>query len=207
MNAGNLLSPAAKLRMRVHDRIRFWSVTLAAYLVILAAGSAIAWNSSRVREVLSASVVDAAQSQAESLERQVDTLYSQVRRQRQLLASELAVGKHPDWSILLSVIARIKGADIELTSLELRPAGEGTQVSRTARPSRYSLQLVGTAADHAELAAFVLRMEQQGLFEHVVLVQNSATHEQATRVTFVVQAELDDSPAPEQQRRPQETSR
>lgn len=201
MMSCNLLSPAARLRLRVQDRLRSWSVILSGYLLVLTVGSIGAWSSSRSNVVLAHDVVVAAEADAIAMEAKLDEVYSKVRQQRVRLASELAVGRHPEWSVLLALIARLKGPDVDLSGIDLRPLAEPLQEAKAARPTRYRLQIVGTATTHAELAALVLRFERVGIFEHVVLAQNrmmqGGVEGRAEGVEFVVQAELNDSPVSE----------
>lgn len=207
MMSSNLLSPTARLQLRVHDRLRSWSVLLGGYLLLLTIGSIAAWSSSRGEVVLPVEVVVAAETQAAAVEGKVDEVYTQVRQQRAKLEAELAVGHHPDWSVLLGVIARLKGPSVDLTGVELRPQGEPSQANKAVRPTRYVVQIMGTAASHAELAALVLRFERLGIFEHVELAQNRMTQEGTEAVEFVVHAELDDSPAAEPKGAKEQVSR
>ncbi|MCX5690804.1 MAG: hypothetical protein NTV94_13650 [Planctomycetota bacterium] len=202
MMSSNLLSPAARLQLRVHDRLRSWSVILSGYLLVIFIGSIAAWSSSRANVVLAVDVVVAAEADARAVEAKVDEVYGRVRQQRVQLEAELAVGRHPDWSVLLGVIARLKGPSVDLAGVELRPHSETSQASKTARPARYVVQVTGTATNHAELAALVLRFEGLGIFEHVVLAQNRVVLDGELGVEFVVHAELDDSPAVEEPKVP-----
>ena len=196
----NLLSPAAQLNVRVLDRTRVWCVVLAGYLVALTIGASVAWSAGRVEAVLPAGLVLAAEEEASRIEHQVDSVYAQVRHQQAQLAAELAIGRHPDWSVLLSVIARLRGPFVDLSGIELHPMGDPLQASKSARPSRYVVEISGIAISHAELAAMVLRFEQIGVFERVVLAQNRVAEAPGTGIEFIVHAEMDDSPSPEPQR-------
>lgn len=203
----NLLSPASQSRVHVFDRMRVWCVMLAGYMVMLAIGASIAWSAGRVKVAVPAHVVVAAEDEAKRLESEVDAVYAKVRHQRAQLAGELAIGRHPDWSILLSLIAKLRGPLVDLAGIELRPMGEQSQPNRAARPSRYVVQISGIAVSHAELAAMLLRFEQIGVFERVVLAKNRVLETPGNGVEFTVLAELDDSPAPESPRARAEVSR
>ncbi|MBC7771578.1 MAG: PilN domain-containing protein [Pyrinomonadaceae bacterium] len=190
----NLIPRKRLAARRVRACLRWWAVFSMGYVVFVGGVSALVITATTPQEdphtkdaagtaVQIASVKDRlAQSRAE--------LTAITRR----LAGAREVQGHPDWSVLLNLIAAKRGEGLALASLELLPAGEGGG-GGTGRPMSYSLRLTGLGKDHTQIAEFALRLEQAGLFSQVVL-KDTAAKQLATRsvVSFGIECSLREGP-------------
>ncbi|HEX7010239.1 MAG TPA: PilN domain-containing protein [Phycisphaeraceae bacterium] len=137
------------------------------------------------------------QSQLEADLKQVDESLAQLRPRlaqvQATLAASRSVGGKPDWSILLNLLAQWLGEDMMLTACQLEPLDAGSPVmpavpavpaapvpptgspaasvaSSASAPGRYRLRLQGLGRTQQAVSAYVLGLEQTGLFERVKLI-------------------------------------
>jgi Tfp pilus assembly protein PilN len=184
------LIPARRRRARaVRRRLRAWLAIGAVYGL----GLALAWSSVALSGRAPADELDArllrvaeAIASAETLSAELSTQLAAARRE---LAAVRSVTEHPDWSILLGLVARERTQDIVLSSFELSPTeppapqptppGAVTPVSSpgatpVAAPSSqgYILHLTGIGRQQRDVPRFILRLEQMGLFSRVTLLES-----------------------------------
>ena len=98
------------------------------------------------------------------------------------LATNLAVGGQPDWSVLLALLADTMGEEIALSEVRLGRGGDLSAPSpggRRARPTRPTgnnesptpgLTIGGVGRTQNAVVHFALRLEETGLFDEVRLV-------------------------------------
>lgn len=130
------------------------------------------------------------QSQLEADLKQVDESLAQLRPRlaqvQATLAASRSVGGKPDWSILLNLLAQWLGEDMMLTACQLEPLDAGSpampaapvpltgspaaSAASASAPGRYRLRLEGLGRTQQAVSAYVLGLEQTGLFERVQLV-------------------------------------
>lgn len=192
--AANLIPKARRDAQRVVRRTRAWSLAIAG----LAAALTIAWGA-----LYNTYAVDAAASTAQLLRadadvRAADTELKSVRADlssaQRLLDAAREVRDHPDWSLLLGAMTRLKGDDVALASLEIAPADAAPARAAAARPSRYSLRISGVARDHRAATAFSLQLEQTGVFSRVSLTDTSSQAiEGRELVAFGLECTLDEN--------------
>jgi len=84
-----------------------------------------------------------------------------------------AVGKQPDWSILLALLARNLGDDVVLKHCELDlGAGESAPVG-TKRRKKFVLKITALGRTQTAVSTFILRLENTGLFTEVKRTKTS----------------------------------
>lgn len=112
----------------------------------------------------------------------------EIREAQMKLRANQAIGKLPDWSVLLAMIARNLGKDAVLTQCRLvpihttpdgrLPAGRQGQAAAfrgdwmsgdpiEAGHRLFSLELTGLGRSQMSVSRFVLRLERTGLFDTV----------------------------------------
>ena len=155
----NLVPVARREARRRRARGRAWLAAGAVYLLCwLAAGTVARAGGSGgeqrlLREhALTQTRVDEASADATALGRELDRVMLELRAQR-------AVGRQPDWSLLLALLSGTLGDEVVLRSVDL----EG-------RPPGFVLAFLGLAQSQADVSRFVLRLEEISLFESVKLV-------------------------------------
>ena len=93
------------------------------------------------------------------------------------------VQEHPDWSVLLRLIARAAGPDVVLSSCDLRPLVSVPVVAKAAPgkksppkapeskiPDTYTLKIVGIAASQNDVPRFDSALEGLRVFQSVDIV-------------------------------------
>ena len=103
-----------------------------------------------------------------------------------MLSVNKAMGKQPDWSVLLVVLARELGDEIVLNECKLSLLDTGKSGSGgSAEPSdhsvkdiplgqrRYRLDMSGFGRTQMAVSRFVLRLERIGLLEKVKLTKSN----------------------------------
>lgn len=114
----------------------------------------------------------------------------QVAQKRSSLAAAKAVGDHPDWSILLESVARVRTGEIVLESFDLAtqkteikpsapPSGSASSAAKPPAPSKfktsYTIKLIGYAPAPGSVFGYARRMEGLGVFEQVSVKDTRAT--------------------------------
>lgn len=131
---------------------------------------------------------------------------------RKLAAARMRV-RHPDWSLLLAMLAGHVSDELILERCCLRPVEPGSQdAGRTPAPGavpggtapagqveRYVLELTGLARSQTAVSQFVLRLEKSGVFREVRLVK---THRREFRNAKVVGFHVECSLSGERERTP-----
>lgn len=178
VQAVNLLSPARRLARVRRRRISRWSAGLTLYVALLA-GVWIAVHvggSGADRTV--AAELEAVRGEMEEARATIQALRPELVEARNVLAASRAVGNQPDWSLLLSVLAGLLDEQTVLSDFQIEPAtGEPWRAGRARRADAkdtahgpYRLQLDGFGQSQRAVQRYVLRLEQTGLFEQVMLV-------------------------------------
>ncbi len=90
-------------------------------------------------------------------------LESELREAKAGLEASLAVGRQPDWSVLLALLAEVLGDEVVLRSVRLEPlAAEAGRSGAAAGAIR--VELSGIARTHHAATRFVLRLDSIPLF-------------------------------------------
>jgi hypothetical protein len=190
----NLIPRRRLTALRVRVRARVWCGIGAVYVAALAsvyAGlhGAVGSDAHDVQAQLERMATDMSGADAE-LKQSRAQLAAAVR----LLGSVQELRGHPDWSALLQAISAMRGDDVVLGSLELKPEMEKADEPLVSRPSRYALRLTGLARDHRAATSFSLELEKTGVFSHVRLTDTSAqTIGEKVVVAFGVECAMDET--------------
>jgi hypothetical protein len=107
------------------------------------------------------------------------------------LEAKRAVANHPDWSILMMLVARELGEDIVLSHCVLAPQGDPPGPGTARRPTPYLWQMAGYGRTIGAASRFALALERMGLFDHVRLVKtNRQKFLEATAYAFQIECVL-----------------
>lgn len=113
------------------------------------------------------------------------------------LTTARSIADHPDWSVLLSLIATIRGDDIEIDRVALGPRKVDAKPDSKSAPAKTTkgvwVRVSGLGKDHQAIARFALRLEGAGLFERVALADaRKSTAEPEGLVGFEIEAQIDE---------------
>ena len=192
----NLLPRSYQLARRRRVHIQRCTAAGCAWLTILGAvvgvargllGSdlrSISAELSQVESVIATTKTDASQREA------------RLRAQRGILEANDVAGRHPDWSILLGVIASRSGEHIALDRVKLGPSGSGSlgpdakAKDGVTRPD-HVVRIEGRGESQTAIADMVLGLEACGLFSKVKLVATRGSQRQEQRfVGFEIECVL-----------------
>lgn len=119
----------------------------------------------------------------DSTRRITGDIQAAVEESERLLKANLQVREHPDWSLLLGLLAKNVGDNLVLRACELeevtvRQAGSSTAIpianpGPSSNEGKYRLAIRGLGQSQAAVAEFTLRLERIGLFDEVKLVDTS----------------------------------
>ncbi len=192
MNIANLMPRHRLIATRRRARLRAWTTGLAAYVAVLAVGFLAAGRIASASAGDVPRMVEDARAQARTGELASKKLRAEVSTLSTRLSAARAISQHPDWSVLLGIIAGLRGDDLVLSTIDLSPAAPPPKAS-PGRPAMYSLRLAGASRNHASVTAFVLRLESTGLFESVMLTDTRASESDGeARVSFQLRCTLND---------------
>jgi Tfp pilus assembly protein PilN len=101
-------------------------------------------------------------SRIEASEKQTLAAKAASAKAARAIAARQAVGVHPDWSVLLSSLAALRGETIVLDEVEIRTESPIAGGARQA-----TVRIGGIAPGAAEISGFVLKLEGLGVFDRV----------------------------------------
>ncbi|MEX0741797.1 MAG: PilN domain-containing protein [Phycisphaeraceae bacterium] len=195
MEAINLIPTArreARQRRRYAQR---WGAGVGVYAVMMVG----AWVATQVvfggPDQAAAQTLETLRNEASDTSDRIRALKPKLAEAQMTLAASRSVGDQPDWSLLLRLLAEELKDPVMLTTLRLEPMSPtGAAMSNSEGPgyqSRYRLRLSGLGQDQAAVSAFVLRLEQTGLFEKVTMIDTRREpFRGSTAVGFRMECEL-----------------
>jgi Tfp pilus assembly protein PilN len=169
------LIPAARRRGKARRRhLRKLAAALVTYTVLVSAGYVACYAFGDDDHATMAKEIVVASGQLREFGKEMQKLRVTIVHTEQRLAAAQAVAKHPDWSLLLAMLAECLEDEVVLEQCRLRPVvaepSEAAAAS-TGREERFRLELGGFARSQMAVSQFVLRLESIGLFEKVELVK------------------------------------
>ena len=170
----NLLSPARRERARRRMLTRRWAGGLVIYALTLGGLSMTALLSSRV-QTSAESELASINAQLERSEAQLKTLQTQQADLRKRVNAARAVGHHANWSVLLRMIVSRRAEAMTFDEMTLAHRVEVVTPERKAQGKTtpavtqdvYDLTLAGVTDHVRSVNAFVVALEESGLFERV----------------------------------------
>jgi hypothetical protein len=162
-------------------RVRMWTLVCGGYLgflVCVCAAVAAATDSepTRLADRLNAQV-----KENENCKNQVSARTAQLQAKRRVLDANHAVGDQPDWSILLAMVANLTQDQVVLREFHFTPRPPPSGVPADSKggdqgggedSGRFILKIKAFARTQEQVGAFVLRLEGDGLFEKVELIES-----------------------------------
>jgi Tfp pilus assembly protein PilN len=202
------LIPAPRRAARARQaRIRTWSVALGAYALAAAAGYVACYAYPDTDQTALLRDTRAVTEELRDSSRQMRTARNQVAETAGKVAIARSVRNHPDWSLLLAMLADSLADQIVLERCALLPvdpppaAGGGAGAAGPAGaspaatpgqgPRAFRFDLAGLARSQTAVSQFVLRLEKARVFDEVRLVQTSRkTFLKADAVAFQLECSL-----------------
>ena len=221
MNAINLVPWSRQTELRVRKRAGFWAATLGAH----AFAAALCWITVASRSASNGAVLTKELAkladESQSLQATSNRLRAEFVSASATLATAREVGDHPDWGLLFSLLARLRGDAIALEVCELEPRNPAADAGSAPAPGAppgsaapsaapkpggaprgYTLRIGGVGADQRSVAQFVLRLEETGLFSRVSILETRPRAESAdSLIAFRIDAQMQDG-APETKGKP-----
>jgi len=177
-------------------RIKRWGAVLGATATVMLAGSiglraGAGGDDEQMRAALAKIRAESAQRQA-----RIEDWSGELSQVRKALDLARSVGDHPDWSVLLALVADSLGQNTVLESINLDPMGGEAVASVSGpepiqTPGGYILGLSGYGKSQVDVTRLAIRLERSGLFDRVNLVQTrSAAVGQVEAVFFRFECSL-----------------
>jgi len=199
------LIPAPRREARARRRhLRALGTVVGAYAAVVLAGYAVCFALSDDGAEAVARQMTRTQGEVSEHRREVRRLGAQIATVRRELAATRSVAQHPDWSLLLAVLAETLSDELVLERCALEPIEPPPGRARdapdpnspdvmTARLRRsYRLHVTGVAKAQTAVSRFVLRLEKIRLFDNVRLVQTARrTFLGGRAVSFELECTLD----------------
>lgn len=182
MNDFNLL-PAKHVRTQaIKRRLWFWIVGATLYTASITIGAIATYAGTSPSRAASQRERAEIEATIDSGKKEIAQLNKQLAEARHRLKTAAEVSKHPDWSILLKVLADLRDPTMVLDGVELRKVTAEVPAKPTANKkkpaagteTRFVLKLSGLAQSLESVPPFVLRLEAIKLFSSVKLVESRA---------------------------------
>ena len=166
------LIPAQRLEARRRRaRLNTWLVAAAVWALVLAGLWAGTWIGLTGPDRALARQIDQAHELMQQKQADIAALEPELIDAEASLAAGRRVGDEPDWAVLLALLAHWLDDKAVLTRARLSPLNDVPHPDDDLDQRRqYRLELVGLAANQAEVSRLVLRLEQAPIFNEVKLV-------------------------------------
>lgn len=193
MISANLLPMPRQRLLARQDRARRWAVAIAIYAGFLAC----LWIGSRSYVAQEQSGLErrvrASEAEKAGVESALSVLRQKTAKVQASLTTARSIAGHPDWSVLLSLVANLRGAEIEIERIALGPRkSDGKPVPGKSSKGIW-VRVSGLGKDHQAVAQFALRLEGSGLFDRVGLSDASkSASEPGGFVGFEIEAQIDE---------------
>ncbi|MBU6413476.1 MAG: PilN domain-containing protein [Planctomycetes bacterium] len=202
MNDFNLL-PAKHVRTQaIKRRLWIWVVGAGLYTASIAMGAIATYAGTSPSRAANQRERAEIEATIDSGKKDIAQLNKQLAEARHRLKTTAEVSKHPDWSILLKVLADLRDPTMVLDGVELRKVAAEVSAKPTANKrkstttaeTRFVLKLSGFAQSLESVPSFVLRLEAIKLFSSVKLVESRAADLNTKQVAlFRVECSLIDA--------------
>ena len=179
MENANLIPKSRREAQARRIRLRRWARGLPVYGGLLLAAYVACWALSGDDREASAAQLRSAIDRIRRAGDEIQSLRRKIEVTQRQITTARAAAKHPDWSLLLTMLADRLGDDVVLSRCQLEPVeADGSQPD--AGPEgppgadgheSYRLHLSGLARTQAAASQFVLGLEQTGLLDSVGLVK------------------------------------
>lgn len=175
----DLIPMPIRVARRRGARVRTWASICGTYVCILvcaygAVAAAIDSDPSGIADRLALRVRENGKQQA-----QVKETTAELQSAQRVLDANHAVGDQPDWSILLAMVSLKTEDRVVLRAFQITPQNAPATAEppggRDAQPNdsgRFLVKIKGFARTQSEVAAFVLRLEGEGVFDKVELLES-----------------------------------
>jgi Tfp pilus assembly protein PilN len=174
------LIPAPRRQARARrTRIRTWSLVLGVYALTTAAGYVACFAYPDSGQTALLRDTRAVTEELRAASREMRAVRAQVAEAAGRLAIARSVRNHPDWSLLLAMLADSLADQIVLERCALLPvdppaaAGPAPAATPAQSPRAFRFDLTGLARSQTAVSQFVLRLEKARVFDEVRLVQTS----------------------------------
>jgi hypothetical protein len=179
-----------------HRRLHAWIGAAAIYAAALVAvyiGCACVWG---VDAKALARRRQATANRVEQIRGQIQKAQADLTQARRTLAANEAVGGHPDWSLLLILLAQNMNERVVLRQCRLTPGGVEDDTAAESRPTgAWRLEMSGFGREVTAVSQFALALEKTGLFEEVRLLKTVRQPFMAQQAThFEIQCALGTPP-------------
>lgn len=175
--AVDFIPPRVRAHRRSRARVRAWCGVVAALAAVLSVSFG----------VLLAHGDDTSAGVGEELLRVKGKLEREAREHAAIneriagaeagIALSRAIGRHPDWSVLLDLLALERGEDVVLSRVSVRPvevaasAPGPASLAKAVRADAYRVRIAGQARTQAAATSFPVRLEEMKLFDSVGAVE------------------------------------
>ncbi len=195
----NLLSRHRVDALDRRRRTRAWSLALAAYGI----GIFVTWSgfATAMRIPSPAVALADVQSRLDARETEHANLVKAISKLKSQSDLMEGVTDHPDWSLLLALIANAGAQEVGLQRLTLVATPSAATVKGSDIPEHgpWSLALAGAAPSQRSATEFVTRLEKLGIFNSVTLTETRERADAAggtVQVDFAVLCVLTEKEAP-----------
>jgi len=176
----NLIPTPKTLQAEKRKRTRKWIAACIAYVGMLCAvyaGCRQRWGG----ENLQADELEQVSSSIAVHNRKIADVKQASLTLRAMIDANNAVGKQPDWSILLALLARDLGNDVVLKHCQLDLVSDAPTLAGGSKPKPFVLRIRGMGRTQMAVSTFVLRLENMGLFTEVKRTKASVETFMTTR--------------------------
>jgi hypothetical protein len=194
MRSVNFIPMRRREQRKVRARRRGWTIAAAVYAAALGVGC-LGWRAVWSTDSLDVShELAIAKSEYDDATRATGQLRAALVETRQRLTVTRTVAAQPDWSLLMALVANVRGDDVILNHFAVEVPPDGSEVAPVGKGEAVKpmlLHLGGYGRTQTAVSQFVLRLEHSDLFDSVQMVKTNREPFLATEaVAFKLDCQL-----------------
>jgi len=168
----NFIPAYRRVARRDRRKLTRWITVGAAYLVLVAGGTAACYAVWSVGGATLAGELEKTKAQIQMTNGELRSMRTELEAKEKALRAEQAAIDQPDWSLLLAMLARSMGDGLVLTQCELRPVAAGhAPAAEPETTASFSLQVAGYGKTLPGVLRFAQELERSGVFDQIRLVK------------------------------------
>lgn len=168
MMSVNLLPQSFFEGRRRKARIRMWSLFVVMHALLAGSVGAVLATSGESSTTIRARL-SVAQSRLETREKETESARRLLSERMRRVEAVRSIADHPDWSLLLDQLAKLRGADVVLEHVDIKPQTTTDPGLKKGAPGRvrYQVTIEGLARTNAAVLEYALALQRLGAFDSV----------------------------------------
>lgn len=172
MNGVDLIPTTRRQARRIGRALRLWFASGSVLAAVVIASCVVAGAAAAGHDEV-AGELEGAQGRVKTLQQTSDALRRNLVQMEVQRRAAIVANDQPDWSVLLRLVARNLDAQSSLRQVQLNETTPAPKPPAKQSLRTFETRLSGYCPTPAAVSAYVLRLQQLGLFNEVTLLRTT----------------------------------